>query len=815
VAVVSQLQSQLAELQNNDTVLRARQQHDATVRTMIERHNKEISNVREEADKANANASKLEIDIFTLKEKLASAETERDIAIKARLEEVAELGNKLSAAIRNNDTSYLRDELQQLKAQLSIEQKERSKEESDRRKFEGQVEQLKLEIGALEALQGSHSDSMVQLGLNGVDSGSAGSNQRVRDELHRSLVGNKTKREEISRLESSLRSQEVEIEELKRREGDLINQVSHLRTELNASKDRALTNQNLVKENERNANLLVNLKEELEQLEKENVLLKKHVSDMIEENDADKQEAIDELREDYEVQLSRAVEETKSLMEGEVKRLKIELDVYSKTLIEIRNNYTSLEDKNNAYMITIEDLEKQIVDKEKKYKESASENEELTKKEYLATVRNSVRDELEKEFQAKLAVDEKEIVRKLEDQFDARELTLKSELREMWNLESKLKVEEAVAAARLQWIKQLPEAEKKGGAVRESLGELERNRELLNKERCLRENMESVLREHELKIQTLTSKERELQQDLENKKREGVREAEEKLGIEMREALVKQQQQWEKIVRDTREEAEEQRKRVVRQWETQTEQVEVKLKKIVGEKASIVNKEREAVLVADQWKRTAEERKQVIEKLKDIERGKNEDLIKKSNDLKLLKEEAERRAHEIERQREEMSSMVIKWQKDMESIQESHTKERKDLQEITEKYHKLKSKVRKYKEHVEAKEDHHKAEYTRLENEFRNTLEKLRERMEVAYNIKEKQVENELGNMFEQLSTELRKAVSENKEQEKVSENVAGSIMDQLSNRVEQRLADFNHKFDQPVKLTNALVRNERHNNLQ
>merc|ERR1712142_631824 len=148
----------------------------------------------------------------------------------------------------------------------------------------------------------------------------------------------------------------------------------------------------------------------------------------------------------------------------------------------------------------------------------------LTKKEYLATVRNSVRDELEKEFQAKLAVDEKEIVRKLEDQFDARELTLKSELREMWNLESKLKVEEAVAAARLQWIKQLPEAEKKGGAVRESLGELERNRELLNKERCLRENMESVLREHELKIQTLTSKERELQQDLENKKREGVRE---------------------------------------------------------------------------------------------------------------------------------------------------------------------------------------------------------------------------------------------------------------------------------------------------
>jgi len=48
---------------------------------------------------------------------------------------------------------------------------------------------------------------------------------------------------------------------------------------------------------------------------------------------------------------------------------------------------------------------------------------------------------------------------------------------------------------------------------------------------------------------------------------------------------------------------------------------------------------------------------------------------------------------------------------------------------------------------------------TRLESEFRSTLETLKGRMEVAYNAKEQQVEAELGTMREQLSSELRRAV--------------------------------------------------------
>merc|ERR1711928_105343 len=91
----------------------------------------------------------------------------------------------------------------------------------------------------------------------------------------------------------------------------------------------------------------------------------------------------------------------------------------------------------------------------------------------------------------------------------------------------------------------------------------------------------------------------------------------------------------------------------------------------------------------------------------------------------------------------------------------SHVEERRQLEEVTNKYHGLKAKVRRYQRHCEAKEEHYRGEYSRLESEFRSTLETLKGRMEVAYSAKEQQVEAELGTMREHLSSELRKAVGE------------------------------------------------------
>ena len=188
-AVVGQLQSQLTQLQTSDTVLRARQQHDATVRSLLERHQGEMANMKVELDHANTKGNRLEQDKTLLSEKLAAAVAGQEMAVKARVEEVAELSSKLTTVMRNNETGQLKEELTRVRAELSVEQRERGMEMAERRRLEGEVEQLRVEISALEALQGGHSDSMVQLGLSGAEGGAGGGSQRVREELHRSLVG--------------------------------------------------------------------------------------------------------------------------------------------------------------------------------------------------------------------------------------------------------------------------------------------------------------------------------------------------------------------------------------------------------------------------------------------------------------------------------------------------------------------------------------------------------------------------------------------------------------------------------------------------
>jgi len=808
-AVIAQLQSQLTQLQSNDTVLKARQQHDATVRSLLERHKGEVASLRVEIDHANNRATRSEQEKFVLNDKLASAVAGHEMAVKVRVEEVGELSSKLTMAIRNNETGQLKEELDRMRAELSLEQRERTRVTTDKKKLEGDLEQLRVEIGALEALQGGHSDSMVQLGLNGAEGGGGGGSQRVKEELHRSLVGNRTKRGEISRLESSLRSREGDLEELRRREGELVRQVENLRTEMEGLRENKRYNDNNSAESEFRFKELERLRTEVDELEKQNIELKRHVSEIIEDNDTEKQEAIDELREEYEIQVKEAVEETRALMDGELKKLRIELEVYSKTLLEIRNNYTSLEEKNAGLVEKIKELEEELEEKERIITNPKASGDRVEHRENIDKLRQNMQNDLERDMKAKMEDEilkvKKEVTHVMEEQYDQRLLKVKLEQREVWEMEAKLKTEEAVAAARLEWIKRLPETEKKGGAARESLGELERVRELLLREKSLREKFEKVTKEQEVEVLRLVEREKELVWESEDGRREGMREAEERLGLEMRQTLMKQQQQWEKIVRSGREEAEEQRRQIVEQWEGHLEQMEKKLRRVSEEKVSLVSKEREMGLMMEQWKRTAEERNSVIDRLKNTEKRKGEDVDRKSNELLMLKEEAERRGQEIQRQREEMASMVNKWRMEMEGIQASHIQEKKELEDITAKYHQLKSKVRRYQKHVDAKEEHYKSEYARLEKEFRNTLEKLKERMEAAYSVKEQQVENELGTMREQLSSELRKVVSRNHdEQEVVARREVGDYMEQLGSRVEQRLANIDHRFDQPVKLPNT-----------
>merc|ERR1711973_91932 len=152
------------------------------------------------------------------------------------------------------------------------------------------------------------------------------------------------------------------------------------------------------------------------------------------------------------------------------------------------------------------------------------------------------------------------------------------------------------------------------------------------------------------------------------------------------------------------------------------------------------------------------EKELMIERIK-RDKPEGNDGQRRDREMKLLQDELVRRNSDVQRQREEMESLRRKWEIEMEDILSSHQKEKQELDEFKKKYQLLKAKVKKYREHNEAKEEHYKSEYSRLENEFRNTLETLRLRVESAYCSKERMVDTELGVMKEELSREMRQII--------------------------------------------------------
>ena len=194
-------------------------------------------------------------------------------------------------------------------------------------------------MGALEALQGSHSDSMAGLGMVSPGSQDQTGNQRVREELHRSLVGNKTKREEISKLEQCLQTKMSEIASLERHQAEQRRQITALEQRLAGQGGNS---------------------GQVRELERQNAELRKHVTEIVEGNDTDKQEAIDELREEYEEQVQQAVQGTRQLMDGELKKLRLELEVYEKTLIQVKAGAAEGETTRAGLTDTVTKLQAQL-----------------------------------------------------------------------------------------------------------------------------------------------------------------------------------------------------------------------------------------------------------------------------------------------------------------------------------------------------------------------------------------------------------------------------------------------------------------------
>lgn len=720
--IIQQLQIQLSQHQANDAVLKVRTQYDSTIKSLLERHKQEVTSLRSELDKANTKIVLQEQESSSLNMKLKGAIQEKEEAVRSKVDTVTDMSAKLTESLRNSSNV----EVTKLRAELELERREREREIKERRRLEKEIDQLKVEIGAMEALQiRGHDESASQLGLVGADvSRDISTNQRVRDELHRSLISNQTKRAEISRLEASLKNKDREMVVVQSKENEYLRNIESLKNELHSV---SINLSSKVNQNQESSSKEDDLRADIQELEKQNAELKKHISEIVEGNDLDKQEAIDELREEYEQHVQEAVQETKALMETESKKLRIEIDVYDKTLLELREKLSVVELENSKLSTDVHDLRTRLLDTRQGENVSSQKDFE-----------DRIRGDLEKEFNAKMEQS-------------------KNDLIERWKVEARLQAEEAVASARLEWIKNLPDIQK-NGAARESIGELEKIKQLLIKEKELKSDLDKKLQDKELELVKMTENLQLMHRKVEISRKEGMKDVEETLGKELKESLGKQQEQWENIVKSTRQEAELSRNQLVNHWERQVELLEQKLRLRDKEKMELSSRERQAGVIIEQMKQTLNEKELMIEKIRK-DKLEIDDGGRKDREMKMLQEELVRRNSDVQRQREEMDSLRRKWELEMEDILSSHHREKQELDEFKKKYLLLKAKVKKFREHSEAKEEHYKSEYTRLENEFRNTLETLRLRVESAYCSKEKMVDTELGIMKEELSREMRQII--------------------------------------------------------
>ena len=126
-------------------------------------------------------------------------------------------------------------------------------------------------------------------------------------------------------------------------------------------------------------------------------------------------------------------------MEGEVRRLKIELDVYSKTFVELRKKIVEAEDKHRAAERGQAALEAEMADLRVQLEAQVAAAAAATEKQAALTAAGSAA--AEKEATAAAA---EEAAAAKEDEFQQRLDRLRTELRIQWDLDHKV--------GRLQWI---------------------------------------------------------------------------------------------------------------------------------------------------------------------------------------------------------------------------------------------------------------------------------------------------------------------------------------------------------------------------
>lgn len=244
--MIQSLQTQLMELQKSDTILRAKKQHEETVRSLRERHENEVYRLEQEIDKLTVTVKKQDGDIDTIRSKLTKSQFEKDRILMEKSETIKDLQEKLESSQQRvllsqdyNNVKVLhekykidqekfateliqfQEEIDGLKAQLKVKIDIISGKESELAKVNSSHDNIMVEKNALiknlqERLNESEKkcNQLMRDSLNGISSSAI---NRLQEELERLKSELDKKDKELAALRADFEAKSEKYSELKKK----------------------------------------------------------------------------------------------------------------------------------------------------------------------------------------------------------------------------------------------------------------------------------------------------------------------------------------------------------------------------------------------------------------------------------------------------------------------------------------------------------------------------------------------------------------------------------------------------------------------
>ncbi|XP_041353515.1 centrosomal protein of 152 kDa-like [Gigantopelta aegis] len=514
-STIESLTQQVSDLSQSDSLSRARNDHDAVISSIQQRHNQEVLALKQSLDSAHDKLSEQESIISSLKRQLAEQMQLLEQAQISRAENINRLTKSLEESQRQCQAlleSSSSQELSQIKAQLN--QASASKRISDEMctSLQSEIQELKDQLSMYESASslgvfsrgqsmGTNDDSMVELGIkktldfNTPDSnsrysrthGSGEITSRLKNELERCVTSNSQKRAVISKLKEELRVAKEEIVTLKERcqraeknaeeyqkklkeFEELLqpgNKMSAMEARMNKEIDNLKNERTILLEDiEELKKRLSEVAKSEETLSEINQELNKRMSDMVKEYDTDKREALERcqrasdqvhevtkqnLRQQLMSEFSIERAQIVTRYESEIGQLRSELSSAQQEIDEVKDMYVKACSENN---LLSEKLQGEFQDKHKEELEKIKEELTSEKEKEVEKVRSEITDSLRDEIKEEVKNEYEATVNREVESEVAR---LKLEWMEEMKQSKDLAVENAINSAKNEWTSKYEE----------------------------------------------------------------------------------------------------------------------------------------------------------------------------------------------------------------------------------------------------------------------------------------------------------------------------------------------------------------------